>query len=150
EIQRSPGCAQQSGEAGPRQCRNPKLSWVDSDSKRFAQRGRDRISQSDRAGPELRQRQLQSRRVLPHAKDARAPTGTLALRKSHPGRTAAKSGPRKNVRPEQGAGNRPVIAAEPGEQMLRQASHELTIATRGRGLYEFTDEVSAWVSKNKF
>lgn len=34
--------------------------------------------------------------------------------------------------------------------MLRQAHHELTIATRGRGLYEFTREVEAWVSKNGF
>src|SRR5262245_50656618 len=34
--------------------------------------------------------------------------------------------------------------------MLRQALHELTMATRGRGLYEFTGEVSAWVSKNNF
>jgi secondary thiamine-phosphate synthase enzyme len=34
--------------------------------------------------------------------------------------------------------------------MLRQALHELTIATRGRGLYEFTGDVSAWISKNNF
>jgi secondary thiamine-phosphate synthase enzyme len=34
--------------------------------------------------------------------------------------------------------------------MLRQASHELTIPTRGRGLYEFTDEVDGWIAKNKF
>jgi len=33
---------------------------------------------------------------------------------------------------------------------MRQALHELTIATRGRGLYEFTDEVARWVSKNNF
>jgi len=31
---------------------------------------------------------------------------------------------------------------------MRQAFHELRMATRGRGLYEFTDEVEAWVSKN--
>src|SRR5258708_4534164 len=31
--------------------------------------------------------------------------------------------------------------------MLRQAFKEFRIATRGRGLYEFTDEVSAWVSQ---
>jgi secondary thiamine-phosphate synthase enzyme len=31
--------------------------------------------------------------------------------------------------------------------MLRQASHELTIATRGRGLYEFTDEVEKWLAQ---
>jgi secondary thiamine-phosphate synthase enzyme len=34
--------------------------------------------------------------------------------------------------------------------MLRQASHELTIPTRGRGLYEFTDEVAGWIAKSKF
>lgn len=34
--------------------------------------------------------------------------------------------------------------------MLRQASHELTLATRGRGLYEFTDEVAAWLARQKF
>src|SRR5579862_8577814 len=32
--------------------------------------------------------------------------------------------------------------------MLRQAFHEITISTRGRGLYEFTDEAAAWLSKN--
>ena len=31
--------------------------------------------------------------------------------------------------------------------MLRQAFHELTIPTRGRGLYEFTREVEKWVPK---
>jgi secondary thiamine-phosphate synthase enzyme len=34
--------------------------------------------------------------------------------------------------------------------MLRQALHEFSIATRGRGLYEFTDEVAAWISQNNF
>jgi secondary thiamine-phosphate synthase enzyme len=33
---------------------------------------------------------------------------------------------------------------------MRQSFHELTISTRGRGLYEFTDEVEAWVSKGGF
>jgi len=33
---------------------------------------------------------------------------------------------------------------------MRQALHELTIATRGRGLYEFTYEVETWVSKYGF
>ncbi|MSU59273.1 MAG: YjbQ family protein [Pedosphaera sp.] len=33
--------------------------------------------------------------------------------------------------------------------MLRQAQHELTLATRGRGLYEFTDEVAAWLTRQK-
>src|SRR6516165_7701029 len=31
--------------------------------------------------------------------------------------------------------------------MLRQAQQELRISTRGRGLYEFTDQVAAWLSK---
>src|SRR5438874_10769973 len=34
--------------------------------------------------------------------------------------------------------------------MLRQASHELTISTRGRGLYEFTGQVADWITQNKF
>ncbi len=34
--------------------------------------------------------------------------------------------------------------------MLRQDFHELTLPTRGRGLYEFTDEVSAWAAQGKF
>src|SRR3979409_1013301 len=34
--------------------------------------------------------------------------------------------------------------------MLRQALHELRMSTRGRGLYEFTGEVAAWISKNGF
>ena len=34
--------------------------------------------------------------------------------------------------------------------MLRQAFHELTIATRGRGLYEFTREVEAWIARSGF
>ena len=34
--------------------------------------------------------------------------------------------------------------------MLRQLSHELTIATRRRGLHEFTREVEAWVGRNQF
>lgn len=34
--------------------------------------------------------------------------------------------------------------------MLRQASHELSIATRGRGLYEFTPDVAKWLRQNKF
>ncbi|HVU08948.1 MAG TPA: secondary thiamine-phosphate synthase enzyme YjbQ [Verrucomicrobiae bacterium] len=34
--------------------------------------------------------------------------------------------------------------------MLRQSFHELTISTRGRGLYEFTDEIEQWVRENKF
>ena len=33
--------------------------------------------------------------------------------------------------------------------MLRQCQHEITIATRGRGLYEFTDEVSSFISSTK-
>jgi secondary thiamine-phosphate synthase enzyme len=34
--------------------------------------------------------------------------------------------------------------------MLRQAFQEITIATRGRGLYEFTDEVTEWIRQNNF
>lgn len=34
--------------------------------------------------------------------------------------------------------------------MLRQSLHELTISTRGRGLYDFTREVGAWISKSGF
>jgi len=34
--------------------------------------------------------------------------------------------------------------------MLRQSFHELSIATRGRGLYEFTDEVVEWATRNNF
>ena len=33
--------------------------------------------------------------------------------------------------------------------MLRQFFHELNIATRGRGLYEFTPEVESWLGQNK-
>jgi len=34
--------------------------------------------------------------------------------------------------------------------MLHQAFHELTLATRGRGLYDFTAEVAAWIAKCGF
>ncbi len=34
--------------------------------------------------------------------------------------------------------------------MLRQAFHELTVPTRGRGLREFTDEVENWIAENTF
>lgn len=34
--------------------------------------------------------------------------------------------------------------------MLRQSFHELTLATRGRGLYEFTEEVDAWIGRERF
>jgi len=34
--------------------------------------------------------------------------------------------------------------------MLRQALHELTVSTRGRGLYDFTDDVSSWIAKHGF
>jgi secondary thiamine-phosphate synthase enzyme len=33
---------------------------------------------------------------------------------------------------------------------MRQALHELVIATRGRGLVEFTDAVEKWIAENKF
>ena len=34
--------------------------------------------------------------------------------------------------------------------MLRQALHELTISTRGRGFYDFTGQIQGWISKNGF
>src|SRR5262245_3651612 len=34
--------------------------------------------------------------------------------------------------------------------MFQQAFHEFRIATRGRGFYEFTDEVAEWVSNGHF
>ena len=34
--------------------------------------------------------------------------------------------------------------------MLRQSFHELNPATRGRGLYDFTDEVAGWIVKSGF
>jgi secondary thiamine-phosphate synthase enzyme len=34
--------------------------------------------------------------------------------------------------------------------MLRQVFHELTVTTRGRGLYEFTRELEAWVEHKQF
>jgi len=33
--------------------------------------------------------------------------------------------------------------------MLRQVQAELRIPTRGRGFYEITDQIAAWLSKNK-
>lgn len=33
---------------------------------------------------------------------------------------------------------------------MRQAQHELLLPTRGRGLYEFTREVEAWVKAERF
>src|SRR3954469_11352340 len=33
--------------------------------------------------------------------------------------------------------------------MLKQELHELSLSTQGRGLYEFTDEVSAFVTRSK-
>ena len=34
--------------------------------------------------------------------------------------------------------------------MLRQSFHELTLATHGRGLNEFTREVEKWIAQNRF
>lgn len=34
--------------------------------------------------------------------------------------------------------------------MLTQFFHDLTIATHGRGLYEFTNEVEQWIAQGKF
>lgn len=33
---------------------------------------------------------------------------------------------------------------------MRQVHHELILATRGRGLYEFTGGVEAWIARNGF
>src|SRR5437899_10018503 len=33
---------------------------------------------------------------------------------------------------------------------MRQTLHEFRISTRGRGFYEFTDEVAVWISKSGF
>lgn len=33
---------------------------------------------------------------------------------------------------------------------MRQALHEFTIPTRGRGLYEFTDDVARWLAQSQF
>lgn len=33
--------------------------------------------------------------------------------------------------------------------MLRQVLHEFNVSTRGRGLYEITDEVSTWASRSQ-
>jgi len=35
-------------------------------------------------------------------------------------------------------------------QYMHQAFHEFRISTRGRGFYEFTDEVAGWISKRGF
>lgn len=32
--------------------------------------------------------------------------------------------------------------------MFRQVFHEFSISTRGRGLYEFTDEIARWITGN--
>lgn len=32
--------------------------------------------------------------------------------------------------------------------MLRQSNHEFTVATRGRGIYEITEPIVAWVAKS--
>ncbi|MGH8024498.1 MAG: secondary thiamine-phosphate synthase enzyme YjbQ [Limisphaerales bacterium] len=34
--------------------------------------------------------------------------------------------------------------------MLRQSFHEITISTRGRGLYECTSQVEKWIVQNQF
>jgi secondary thiamine-phosphate synthase enzyme len=34
--------------------------------------------------------------------------------------------------------------------MLRQAFHEIQLTTRGRGLYEFTEQVTAWIATQGF
>src|SRR5690348_3782433 len=34
--------------------------------------------------------------------------------------------------------------------MIRQASYQLEISTRGRGFYDFTEQVTRWLSQNGF
>jgi secondary thiamine-phosphate synthase enzyme len=34
--------------------------------------------------------------------------------------------------------------------MLRQAFHEITLATRGRDLYEFTESIASWITAQGF
>jgi len=34
--------------------------------------------------------------------------------------------------------------------MFHQAFHEFRISTKGRGFYEFTDEVAGWISQERF
>ena len=34
--------------------------------------------------------------------------------------------------------------------MFRQSFHEISISTRGRGLYDFTSEVERWIAQHKF
>jgi len=34
--------------------------------------------------------------------------------------------------------------------MLSQAFHEFRLSTRGRGLYEFTDQVTGWISSHRW
>ncbi len=43
----------------------------------------------------------------------------------------------------------PLGRLKPLWQMLRQATHEFRIPTRGRGLYEFTGEVAEWVAQQR-
>ena len=33
---------------------------------------------------------------------------------------------------------------------MRQAFHELSLSTRGRGLYDFTTEVAAWIGRGRY
>jgi len=42
---------------------------------------------------------------------------------------------------------RPPFLSDSG--MVRQHFHQLTLATRGRGLYEFTREVERWIASNQ-
>jgi secondary thiamine-phosphate synthase enzyme len=34
--------------------------------------------------------------------------------------------------------------------MFRQSFYEMSIPTRGRGFYDFTDDVASWISRNNF
>jgi secondary thiamine-phosphate synthase enzyme len=45
--------------------------------------------------------------------------------------------------------SRPPHSAQPGSAALRQWTHTLHISTRGKGLYEFTDQIGAWLAQQE-
>jgi len=60
-------------------------------------------------------------------------------------------GPRCRAARRSGSSALPIkLQRRPNFKMLRQAFHELTIPTRGRGLCELTSEVERWVEQNRF
>src|SRR5439155_9838518 len=76
---------------------------------------------------------------------------------------SAQSGVGKNVRHQEAGRERTVVSGSAGipagefhgcrppvRNNMRQTLHEFHISTRGRGFYEFTDEVAVWISKSGF